>query len=37
MRQRAREKALDILANHRPEPLPLEVQEKLDRIVEETH
>jgi trimethylamine--corrinoid protein Co-methyltransferase len=37
MRQRAREKALDILANHRPEPLPLEVQEELDRIVEEAH
>jgi trimethylamine--corrinoid protein Co-methyltransferase len=33
MRQRAQEKALDILEHHKPEPLPLDVQEKLDQIV----
>jgi trimethylamine--corrinoid protein Co-methyltransferase len=34
LRQRAREKALDILEHHKPEPLPLDVQQKLDRIAE---
>jgi trimethylamine--corrinoid protein Co-methyltransferase len=33
MRQRAQEKALEILAQHKPEPLPLEVQNTLDQIV----
>jgi trimethylamine--corrinoid protein Co-methyltransferase len=35
MRQRAREKALDLLEHHTPEPLPLDVQEKLEGIVAE--
>lgn len=35
MRQRAQEKALDILEHHQPEPLPLDVQKKLDQIVTE--
>jgi trimethylamine--corrinoid protein Co-methyltransferase len=34
MRQRAKEKALDILENHRPEPLPSDVLEEIDQIVE---
>ena len=33
MRQRAREKALDILQHHTPEPLPLNVQQQIDQIV----
>jgi len=33
MRQRARQKALDILANHQPEALPSGVQQQLDQIV----
>ncbi|HEY3311756.1 MAG TPA: trimethylamine methyltransferase family protein [Anaerolineales bacterium] len=33
LRQRAQEKVLDILANHKPEPLPAEVLAKLDAIV----
>jgi trimethylamine--corrinoid protein Co-methyltransferase len=33
MRQRAQEKALDLLQHHRPEPLPLDVQKELDQIV----
>ncbi|HET89117.1 MAG TPA: trimethylamine methyltransferase [Chloroflexi bacterium] len=33
LRQRAREKALDILAHHRPEPLPADVQQRIDQIV----
>jgi trimethylamine--corrinoid protein Co-methyltransferase len=33
MRQRAREKALEILERHKPEPLSLDVQQKLDQIV----
>jgi trimethylamine:corrinoid methyltransferase-like protein len=33
MRQRAREKALDILEHHLPEPLPQDIQEKIDQIV----
>ena len=32
MRQRAREKALSILANHKPEPLPDDIQQQLDDI-----
>jgi trimethylamine--corrinoid protein Co-methyltransferase len=32
MRQRAREKALKILETHKPEPLPKDVQEKIDAI-----
>ena len=35
MRQRAREKALNILETHKPEPLPADVQQQLDRIVEQ--
>jgi trimethylamine--corrinoid protein Co-methyltransferase len=33
LRERAREKALDILEHHRPEPLPANVQRKMDQIV----
>jgi trimethylamine---corrinoid protein Co-methyltransferase len=33
LRERAQEKALEILQNHRPEPLPSEVLAELDRIV----
>ncbi len=33
MRQRAQEKALDILEHHKPEPLPAEVLEKIDQII----
>ena len=32
LRQRAQEKALKILATHKPEPLPAEVQKQLDEI-----
>jgi trimethylamine--corrinoid protein Co-methyltransferase len=32
LRQRAQEKALKILATHKPEPLPADVQKKLDEI-----
>jgi trimethylamine---corrinoid protein Co-methyltransferase len=35
LRQRAREKALKILETHQPEPLPAEVQQQLDAIVEQ--
>jgi trimethylamine---corrinoid protein Co-methyltransferase len=35
LRQRAREKALKILETHLPEPLPAEVQQQLDSIVEQ--
>jgi trimethylamine---corrinoid protein Co-methyltransferase len=35
MRQRAQEKTLKILETHRPEPLPDDVQQQLDRIVAE--
>ncbi|MGB9640711.1 MAG: trimethylamine methyltransferase family protein, partial [Anaerolineales bacterium] len=35
LRQRAREKALDILENHKPEPLPESVVKKLNQIIEE--
>jgi trimethylamine--corrinoid protein Co-methyltransferase len=35
MRQRAQEKALDILASHKPEPLADDVVKQLDRIVEQ--
>jgi trimethylamine--corrinoid protein Co-methyltransferase len=35
MRQRAQEKALHILAQHKPEPLPLDTQKKIDQIVME--
>ncbi len=34
LRQRAREKALDLLENHRPEPLPAGVQARINEIVE---
>jgi len=33
LRQRAQDKALKLLATHRPEPLPAEVQAAIDRIV----
>lgn len=33
MRQHAQEKALDILEQHKPEPLPPDVQQKPDQIV----
>lgn len=33
LRERAREKALHILETHRPEPLPADVQRKVDEIV----
>jgi trimethylamine--corrinoid protein Co-methyltransferase len=35
MRERAREKALDILEHHTPEPLPLDVQKQIIQIVRE--
>jgi trimethylamine--corrinoid protein Co-methyltransferase len=35
MRQRAREKALDILEHHQPEPLPEDVQGEIERIVQQ--
>jgi trimethylamine--corrinoid protein Co-methyltransferase len=35
MRQRAHEKALSLLETHKPEPLPAEVLQQLDRIVAE--
>ncbi len=35
LRQRAQEKALKLLATHRPEPLPADVQAAIDRIVAE--
>ena len=35
LRQRAREKALKILETHKPEPLPSEVQQRVDAIVEQ--
>ncbi len=35
MRQRAQEKAIEILANHKPEPLAEDVVRKLDKIVAE--
>jgi trimethylamine--corrinoid protein Co-methyltransferase len=35
MRQRARERALSILETHRPEPLPADVQRRIDEIVEQ--
>jgi trimethylamine--corrinoid protein Co-methyltransferase len=34
LRQRARAKALDIMENHRAEPLPADVQRRIDEIVE---
>lgn len=34
LRQRARERALKILETHHPEPLPADVQRKIDEIVE---
>ncbi len=34
MRQRAREKTLDILEHHKPEPLPADVKQQIDQIVE---
>lgn len=34
MRQRARDKALDISEHHKPEPLPTDVKQQIDRIVE---
>ena len=35
LRQRARDKALDILENHKPEPLPEDVVKELNQIIEE--
>ncbi len=35
LRQRAREKALDILEHHQPEPLPADVLKEIDRVVEQ--
>jgi trimethylamine--corrinoid protein Co-methyltransferase len=35
MRQRAQEKALEILVQHKPEPLPVDVVQLLDSIVEQ--
>jgi trimethylamine--corrinoid protein Co-methyltransferase len=35
LRQRARERALELLESHRPEPLPADVQRRLDEIVRE--
>jgi len=35
LRQRAREKALKILETHKPKPLPAEVQQQVDAIVEQ--
>lgn len=35
LRQRAQERALDILENHQPEPLPANIQQKIDQIVEQ--
>jgi trimethylamine--corrinoid protein Co-methyltransferase len=34
LRVRARERALRILETHKPEPLPADVQRKVDEIVE---
>lgn len=33
MRQRAQEKALDLLEHHQPEPLPVEIVKEIDQIV----
>jgi trimethylamine--corrinoid protein Co-methyltransferase len=33
MRERARDKALDILEHYKPEPLPLDIQKQIDQIV----
>ena len=33
MRQRAQEKALDILEHHKPEPLPVDILKEIDQIV----
>jgi trimethylamine---corrinoid protein Co-methyltransferase len=35
LRERARDKALKLIETHRPEPLPAEVQKKVDAIVEQ--
>jgi trimethylamine---corrinoid protein Co-methyltransferase len=35
LRERARDKALKLLETHRPEPLPADVQKKVDAIVEQ--
>jgi trimethylamine---corrinoid protein Co-methyltransferase len=35
LRERARDKALKLLETHRPDPLPAEVQKKVDAIVEQ--
>jgi trimethylamine--corrinoid protein Co-methyltransferase len=37
LRQRARERVEEILSSHRPEPLPKDVQAKIDAIVEGAH
>jgi trimethylamine---corrinoid protein Co-methyltransferase len=34
LRERAREKVLGILENHKPEPLPMDVQRMIDHVVE---
>ncbi len=36
LRQRAQEKALKLLSSHKPEPLPGEIQTKIDAIVEQS-
>lgn len=36
LRQRANEKALKLLSSHKPEPLPAEVQARIDAIVEQS-
>ena len=36
MRERAKDKALKILATHKPEPLPEDVQQQIDAIVEQS-
>jgi trimethylamine--corrinoid protein Co-methyltransferase len=35
MRQRAREKAQNILETHKPEPLPVDVQQRVDQILQQ--
>ena len=37
LRQRAKERALDIMENHQPEPLPADVQKRIDEIVADAH
>ncbi|MGQ9517709.1 MAG: trimethylamine methyltransferase family protein, partial [Anaerolineae bacterium] len=37
LRERARERVEEILSSHRPEPLPKDVQSKINAILEEAH